>query len=268
MKLHRGWIVVLLVLCCFKTLDSEANSDSLTLVRYFSQLLPTIEETVQYKYNDSVTQFLLNRLDVNPDYTPQSNRIGKISSEDGMVSIFSWNFVNTNSFYRYGCIIQTRFNNKINTIVPVDAIDVVPDDEVLKPDEWYGAIYYSIVEKKYKRKTYYTVLGWDGYDNKIARKFIDILSFNSKGELEFGDALFKNTDRKLKRVVFSFGASGSMHLLYDKKYNKIIFDHLSPSRPEYEGDYKYYGPDFSYDGFKFTKGKWVFQEMLDPRNAE
>jgi hypothetical protein len=111
-------------------------------------------------------------------------------------------------------------------------------------------------------------LGWDGYDNKIARKFIDILSFNSKGELEFGDALFKNTDRKLKRVVFSFGATGSMHLLYDKKYNKIIFDHLSPSRPEYEGDYRYYGPDFSYDGFKFSKGKWVFQEMLDPRNAE
>lgn len=268
MKLSGGWIIVLTAFCFFMPMQGQTNGDSLLLTRYFSYLTPTFDDTVQQQYNDSVTQFLLNRLTINSDYIPTSNRIGKITSDDGLVSIFSWNYVNPNSLYRYGCIIQTRFENKINHIVPVDAIDEVLDDEVLSPEEWYGCIYYSIVTKKYRRKTSYTLLGWDGYNNSVARKFIDVMKFNAKGEPEFGDALFKNAGQKAKRMIFFFGATGSMHLLYDKKYDKIIFDHLSPSRPEYEGDYRFYGPDFSYDGLKFSRGKWVFQEMIDPRNTD
>ena len=46
-----------------------------------------------------------------------------------------------------------------------------------------------------------------------------------------------------------------MMLRYDDKLKMIVFDHLSPSKPSYEGKYQYYGPDFSYDGLIFEKGK-------------
>ena len=46
----------------------------------------------------------------------------------------------------------------------------------------------------------------------------------------------------------------------------IMFDHLSPSRPSYTGNYEYYGPDFSYDGFRFEKDAWVLTEQIDMRN--
>jgi hypothetical protein len=59
-----------------------------------------------------------------------------------------------------------------------------------------------------------------------------------------------------------------MTLVWDEKYRRIIFDHLSPAYPELEGQYQFYGPDFSYDGFRYKKGKWVFEEMLDPRNRD
>jgi hypothetical protein len=48
--------------------------------------------------------------------------------------------------------------------------------------------------------------------------------------------------------------------------NMIIFDHLSPSKPSYAGNYQYYGPDFSYDGLKFEQGIWELVENVDIRN--
>ena len=58
-----------------------------------------------------------------------------------------------------------------------------------------------------------------------------------------------------------------MMMRYIPELDMIVFDHLSPSRPEYAGDLRFYGPDFSYDGFKFIKGVWVLQSDLDLRNS-
>jgi len=46
----------------------------------------------------------------------------------------------------------------------------------------------------------------------------------------------------------------------------IVFDHLSPSRPEFKDMHQYYGPDFSYDGLRFESGQWVLVKDLDLRN--
>jgi hypothetical protein len=46
----------------------------------------------------------------------------------------------------------------------------------------------------------------------------------------------------------------------------IVFDHLSPIESGIEGVYKFYGPDFSYDGYEFKAGKWRYRSNLDVRN--
>jgi len=56
-----------------------------------------------------------------------------------------------------------------------------------------------------------------------------------------------------------------MTLKYDEGKEMIIYDHLSPSEPKYEGQYEFYGPDFSYDGLKYENGIWNTYFDLDPR---
>ena len=147
-----------------------------------------------------------------------------------------------------------------------DTQNDIPENDVLKSDEWYGCLYYAVIVKTKRKKTYYTLLGWDGNNNIIARKIIDVLIFKPNNEPVLGASVFKMNRGTQKRVVFKFSATGSMVLVYDPEYKRIIFDHLSPAKPELEGQYQYYGSDFTYDGFKFRKGKWEFEEMLDPRN--
>ena len=53
---------------------------------------------------------------------------------------------------------------------------------------------------------------------------------------------------------------------FDK--DMIVFDHLSPSREDLEGQYQFYGPDFSYDGLRWKDCGWVLIEDLDLRAKE
>ena len=47
----------------------------------------------------------------------------------------------------------------------------------------------------------------------------------------------------------------------------IIFDHLIPIEPMYQGIKAYYGPDFTYDAYRIEKkGGWRFEENIDARN--
>jgi len=55
-------------------------------------------------------------------------------------------------------------------------------------------------------------------------------------------------------------------LRYDAKMKMIVMDNLSPSDSFFKNDFRYYGPDFSHNGFKFEKGKWVYHSDIDLRN--
>ena len=57
-----------------------------------------------------------------------------------------------------------------------------------------------------------------------------------------------------------------MSVKWNERMKMIVFDHLSPSQPSLAGNYEYYGPDFSYDGFRFEKDAWVLVEQIDMRN--
>jgi hypothetical protein len=70
------------------------------------------------------------------------------------------------------------------------------------------------------------------------------------------------------RVVFEYSARVSMSLRYDAAKKRIVFDHLSPAKPSFEGNYEFYGPDFSYDAFAFIDNYWVLEENIDIRNRE
>ena len=57
-----------------------------------------------------------------------------------------------------------------------------------------------------------------------------------------------------------------MTIQYEEKAKRFVFDHLAPSKPIYQNQFEYYGPDFSYDALEYRKGKWVLVENVDVRN--
>ena len=57
-----------------------------------------------------------------------------------------------------------------------------------------------------------------------------------------------------------------MLLNYESAENRIVFDHLAPPDPNLKGKFELYGPDFSYDGFKFLNGRWKFISDLELKN--
>jgi hypothetical protein len=136
-----------------------------------------------------------------------------------------------------------------------------PLDSVRGPNNWIGAIYYKMIMKQHNGKKFYTLLGFDNYTLASNKKWMEVLSFNPKGEPEFGGPIisFKNdTARRAAQSRFSieYKKEASTFLNFDPQLDLIIFDHLiSESNEPSKKDT--YVPDGDYEGFKWENGQWV-----------
>lgn len=270
MRIDHKYVAALFLSFFLVISNSSAQSIVSKLNTYFQVLRSYSSNSEKAQASDSIALMLNTYLITNDSLIPNSlvANLGNIRSKDNKLTIYTWNYQQQNLAYKYGCVIQFKDKDKTYVSVLEDTRNDIPLNKTLSKNEWYGCLYYAIITKTKRKKTYYTLLGWDGNNTIIARKIIDVLTFLPKGEPELGESIFKLKAKTQKRVVFQFSASGSMMLNYDERYKRILFDHLSPAQPEYEGKFEFYGSDFSYDGFKFQRNKWVFQEMLDPRNED
>ena len=53
---------------------------------------------------------------------------------------------------------------------------------------------------------------------------------------------------------------------YDEKEERIVFDHLVPSRKDLTGLYEYYIPEGTFNSYNYKKGKWWLEQDVDIRN--
>ncbi|HRY32238.1 MAG TPA: hypothetical protein P5531_04660 [Bacteroidales bacterium] len=162
-----------------------------------------------------------------------------------------------------------------------------PETKQLGPDHWYGALYYRLIENKFKGKVHYVLLGWDG-NNKLSRKkLIEPVQISSRGKVIFGASVFSHYPAKVKRVIFEYAAHSSMSLNYSRQWmvvrlkkgkkrvterkaaDMIVFDRLVPLQEGLEGQYQFYVPETNIqDGFHFRDGRWVYIREVDARNPD
>ena len=135
----------------------------------------------------------------------------------------------------------------------------------LSANKWYGCLIYDIIENN-QAVDIYTFLGYDPDNPFLSKKIVDILWFNDMGEPVFGKEIFHYKNRIQNRIIFEYSSKAQMSLTWNKKDEMIVFDHLSPSKPGYTGNFQYYGPDFSYDALKYKNGTWELIEDVDMRN--
>ena len=235
---------------CKKLYSSKTDIDK---KKYNHQLLNTFESAL-----NTANSF---------DYPFDSlNDIARLVSPDKKFRIINWNVPYDDGTQEYFGFIQEKYSQKkrkglfkretaeiaqLYPLIDKSAEIKNPENTISDNKKWCGMLYYKIIIKKTKSKTYYTLLAWDGNDKLSVKKIIDVLTFDNNGTPHFGADIFIMPKKYPKRVIFEYNASCSMSLKYNSKKDSIVFDHLAPSEPQLEGQFQYYCPDMSYDGFGF-----------------
>lgn len=215
--------------------------------------------------------------------------ISKLTSDDERVRIFTWVVSKNDGTYEYGGILQVRQKKgKSSSIFKLEdhSSEIEnPENQVLGCSNWYGALYYRLIENSYNDHTWYTLLGWDGNNPLSRKKLIEVLTLSPSGKPVFGASIFARFPRKCKRIIFEYSANTSMTLNYSKQmidvrvkkgkkrltekevHEMLVFDRLAPMSKSVEGVYQFYYPETNVlDGFIFDKGHWNFAREVDARN--
>ncbi len=194
------------------------------------------------------------------------NRMGVRKSQDGKVRVFTWSIKLEGGQHSYFGFIQKKKKKEVQ-LFPLRE-QIFDNDSVkyfnLTQDHWLGMNYYQIVDFKRNSKTYYLLIGMrnNGYISKT--KVIDVLYF-TRNKAKFGKSVFKSDEKRtkrfkhFKRVLFEYSHNVSMVLNYDERYNMVVFDHLTPENASLKGQYRFYGPDGSYDAFQYNGQKWIYR---------
>lgn len=257
------------------------KEDSLRNLAY--EILANPFEADKIKADETLKSLLLNTLKQEGSalYPFDSLKyISVLQSNDNRVRIFSWYHTRDDKKHYYSAIVQVMTSNKLFGFLPfekkrktervtllIDDSDNIenPERQNLNAGNWYGALYYDIISPG-KSKGKYVLLGWDGDSDLLNRKIIEVLSVTGRGDPQFRSSLFRYENKPVKRILFEYAESAVMSLRYNEQEKMIVFDHLEPSHPQLKGNRAYYGPDFSYEGFQFKKGRWEYIPHVIPKN--
>ncbi len=258
-----------------KTIAQNIESYETKLQVLFEKLKFTKNDNIKDSINTIILREFEKCLNIEKsyDYTfSKLENISKITSDNDLVKIITWNLPYKNGEFKYFGFIQ-HYNKKQKTYITTKLFDnsnniTNVENVQLTSNNWYGALYYKMVEVKYKRETQYVLLAWDGNNNLSNKKVIEVLTFNKDNLPVFGKKVFKYENRIISRIIFEYSKQVKMVLRYDENHNMIIWDHLSPSKHELRGQYQFYGPDFSYDGLYFNKGIWDFYSNIKVKNSQ
>lgn len=237
------------------------------------------EAIVRYRADSFFTRGLVKALRVpNSFYYPFDSitTVSKLYSPDSVFRIFTWQLAKDFSSIRQKGAIQMRTEDGSLKLFPLldnsDDSDN-PVDSVRTSKRWIGAIYYKIILKTFGNKNFYTLLGYDENNEKSNKKWIEVMSFDAKGEPVFGGRFFQYPNDELKppqpafRFCLEYKKEGRARINYDPEVDAIVFDHLvseekDPTRKQT------LIPDGDYEAFRWNNGRWVHVNKLFDYKAD
>ena len=217
------------------------------------QMIPTLVRALKIKHSF--------------DYPfPRLESVAISYPADSSFRIFSWQLkINDGEFKYFGAIQWNQPDLKL--VALADRSDELTDPErtVLKPGNWYGAVYYNILPFKLADQSpAWLLFGYDSYAVNDRRKVIDVIRME-QGNPVFGAPVFK-IDKNLSksRLIYQFSADAVIRVNYDEVEKMIICDHLTSQKGHLPGQGMTMVPDGSYEGYKFEKGYWKYIEEVFP----
>lgn len=254
--------------------DELMNVPDIELRLLFLSLSKSQNDEEKISFCNEIKKRVNSLLKSEPYLSNDFNEYKELStliSDNGKVKICTWNIeFNEGSHRFFGFVALNTLSAGIKIFELEDCFETIhsPEQASLTQLKWFGAIYYDLIETKYKGEIYYTLLGYNGNNAFSQFKVIDLLVITEgkNPNIRFGYPLFSDEKRSRKRVIFEYSKKATMMLRYDADKKMIVMDNLAPIDQTYQNDFRYYGPDFSYNGFKFEKGKWVLINDIDIRN--
>lgn len=206
------------------------------------------------------------------------SKYSHLSTKDSTVQVLSWSVpLLTGSFY-YGGLILTRKNQAVQTFILNDSRETLSRPESLQTSaaQWVGAVYYQLVEYRYKRQDYIILLGWDGGKYPVARKLIEILTFTPTGEPVLGAQIF--SDHRNYRKIFEYQRDAYFPLKYEKQtiYQSVWYSRKPVARLHYVIVFNRLAREAGVaapvpvlnivDAYLWRDGKLFLQRDIDARN--
>ena len=241
------------------------------LQQLFNGILDTRNDEERIQLNDSIIKII--------DKYVESERIldhrftdlrylGQILSSDSRLKIITWNLNLTDGTNKYFCYLIRKGNkgksNQVFKLTGVNMDEPPSINTTYSEDNWYGALYYAVQPFRYKRETYYILLGLDYTNLLVSTKIIDVLTFTEEGGIIFGKECFIKGDEKRFRELLSYSSDGVATLRVNNR-KSIIFDNLVPVSQVRQNSPEYYVPEFSFDAYILKKGMWRFKENFEPK---
>lgn len=244
-------------------------------------IISTKDETLRIENNEVFRTFLKKAIQLDKSFDFKFDSIKTMSiikSEDEQLRIYNWTFPFENGTYLYYGFVQLKTERGIRIIELYDQSDVISSYKYRKfySEKWFGALYYRILTRKHNGLTYYTLLGWDGNSAYTTKKIIDVLTVKYGEEIEFGAPIFDLYSEVTPkpqcipptpyRMVYEYASKVSMKLNWEESDKYIIMDHLSPLNSDKKEFANYYGPDLTFDAFRWINGKWTLFENVKTTN--
>ncbi|HFA48811.1 MAG TPA: hypothetical protein ENJ95_07325 [Bacteroidetes bacterium] len=186
---------------------------------------------------------------------------------DSTFRIFTWQlYVDVDDYRYFGAIQMNQPELKLYPLFDRSANVQSPENVVLRPEKWYGALYYNIREFDTAAGRKYLLFGFNGLNLFTKRKVVDVLTIEN-GEARFGAPVFIKEDPQtgqqlaLNRIVKEYSAESSFRMNYDETFGLIMFDHLVTSGGNY-GQGPVQVTDGSYEGYKYENGRWYWVEKV------
>jgi len=277
MSMRKSLLIILLIIASnlvFGQLDLIEAEDM--LVEQYNAILDSEGDEERNKAHDLFYQSLKESLQLKGSFDYPFDKlltVSKLQPEDQTFKIFTWNLQNDVGSHRFYGLVQ--FNPKGTRDKSEKIIELVNQPGVLEKAEnksytatkWPGAVYYELIPFKKGGTIYYTVAGWRGFDTGLTQKILDVIVIQGE-HVKFGYPLFKIRGRTQRRAVFTFSGKVSMLLFYDQKNKRFVFDHLAAQNNIVTENFRFYGPDGSYDAFLKDKKEWLFEANYDARNSD
>jgi hypothetical protein len=275
-------LLIVIVCCAFKSgAQHTYNINNIPQLAKQQDSLTSLSEAI-FAANDDLSRLekntvfvkhLITALKINGSFNygfDSLKRISILKPSDNSFRIITWFIPMNDGTYRYYGTIQMPTSNGELKLHPLnDATNSLADPYAINSNKnWLGARYYEVVPMVVNgRQPYYILLGWKGNTVKTSKKVIEVLSFD-KNEPVFGKNIFEVEKNKplRNRVIFEYSKQNAMTLIWDKKVNMIVFDHLVPYEPNMVGKFEFYGSDLSFDGYKLNLGKLSLAENVPLRN--
>ena len=231
------FIISLITLLNVSYASKAVNKDSLFRVREDSlihlrrSMLQADQQFVRFNMNEKLIDYWLETLRIKGSNNYTFSNIDSmyiVNSPDGKLRIVTWHILNQDLSYDFFGIVQA-YSARYEEYKVYELNDKTerlphPEYEMLRNGDWYGAIYFDIIEVK-KNYTfiqkYYTLLGWNGKDFKTDIKLIDVAYLQRNGDMVMGYPLFRTRDHRLRRIIFEYADRYPMSMKYQKQYQVI-----------------------------------------------